>query len=324
MAIDTKSVTDLITEFRALQGKDSVSPESLGYILQRITDLLATAGTSETIAQIQNLLSGFSAAGRAITEITQGQSDRNNIYANKKLVNLSTGALSTTSGIFIQQATTERAGAMRAQQVIDLNAAKKSITTLESDVAKLKQSSSASTIQSFSVTEEGGFLKLYGHEKLVSAGYVPYLFRLTKKRNRFAHRFVSGSSQQYCKVRKGWNVYGSRHAVKILSDNTLAVCTSKEDMTKPMTSFSNAASNFVYQYSNVNGVPCVGWGKSIIRLLDNNNTKKHRMIKLRFAVAFGSQISPACWRVTPADMVTPLMEFSLVYDTTSREWFFGK
>ena len=31
MAIDVKSVPQLITEFRALQSKDAVSPESLGY-----------------------------------------------------------------------------------------------------------------------------------------------------------------------------------------------------------------------------------------------------------------------------------------------------
>ena len=324
MAIDTKSVTDLITEFRALQGKDSVSPESLGYILQRITDLLATAGTSETIAQIQNLLSGFSAAGRAITEITQGQSDRNNIYANKKLVNLSTGALSTASGIFIQQATTERAGAMRAQQVIDLNAAKKSISALETAVESLKSGASASSIRTFSVTEENGRLKLYGYKKLIDDGYVPYIFRLTKKRNRFAHKDYLGNDQHYCSVRKGWNLYGSYHAVKILSDDTLAVCTDKHEMTKQKTSFSNLASNFVYQYTNVNGIPCVGWGKSIIRLLDNKNTKKHRMIKLRFAVAFGPKWPPTCWRLTPAEMKTPLMEFSLIYDPLNKEWFFGK
>ena len=37
----------------------------------------------------------------------------------------------STSGIFIQQATTERAGVMRAQQVIDLNATKKAVAELE-------------------------------------------------------------------------------------------------------------------------------------------------------------------------------------------------
>ena len=82
MAIDTKSLTDIITEFRALQSKDSVSPESLGYILQRIVDLLATAGTSETVSNITKLLDGFKAAGQAITALSQGQADRNHIYAN--------------------------------------------------------------------------------------------------------------------------------------------------------------------------------------------------------------------------------------------------
>lgn len=38
MAIDIKKLTQLITEFRALQAKDSITPESLGYLLQLITD----------------------------------------------------------------------------------------------------------------------------------------------------------------------------------------------------------------------------------------------------------------------------------------------
>ena len=257
MAIDTKSVTDLITEFRALQTKDTVSPESLGYILQRITDLLATAGTSETIAQIQKLLDGFKTAGQAITSIEQGKADRNNIYADKKTVNLSTGVISSSSEIFIQQATTERAGAMRAQQVIDLNAAKKSISTLETEVATLKQQSSSSTaaaIQTFSVTAEDGYLKVYDHEDLVKAGYVPYIFRLTKKRNRFADERYIGNNKRYCPKRKGWNLYGSYYSVKIGSDNTVALCTDKSEMTKVKTTFAKSPSAFVSTFTDKNGV----------------------------------------------------------------------
>ena len=114
MAIDTKSLTDIITEFRALQSKDAVSPESLGYILQRIVDLLATAGTSETVSNITKLLDGFKAAGQAITALSQGQADRNHIYANKSTVNLATGAVSASSELFIQQATTERSSTLTA------------------------------------------------------------------------------------------------------------------------------------------------------------------------------------------------------------------
>lgn len=141
MAIDVKSITQLISEFRKLQTKDSITPESLGYILQRLADLLATAGTSETINSIQKLLDSFKAAGQAITALSQGQADRDHIYANKSTVNLATGAVSSSSGIFIQQATTERAGAMSAQQVTDLNNARRAITEIEKSLSRCKPNS---------------------------------------------------------------------------------------------------------------------------------------------------------------------------------------
>ena len=80
---------------------------------------------------MQKLLDGFKSAGYALTSISQGQTDRNHIYANIGKVNLTDGTSSSTSGIFIQQATTERAGAMRAQQVTDLNTARKNVTELQ-------------------------------------------------------------------------------------------------------------------------------------------------------------------------------------------------
>ena len=93
MAIDTKSLTQIITEFRKLQAKDSITPESLGYILQRLADLLATAGTSETVNSIQTLLNGFKAAGQAVVSLQQGAADRNNILANIKTVDLGNGSI---------------------------------------------------------------------------------------------------------------------------------------------------------------------------------------------------------------------------------------
>lgn len=131
MAIDVKSLTQIISDFRKLQSKDSVSPESLGSILKRITDLLATAGTSDTVAKIQQLLDGFKTAGHAICTFEQGATNRNNIPINSKEVDLSTGAISNrTNNLFIKQSTAERAGTMRAQQVIDLNNARNHIAEL--------------------------------------------------------------------------------------------------------------------------------------------------------------------------------------------------
>lgn len=217
MAIDTKSLTQIITEFRALQTKDAVSPESLGYILQRIVDLLSTAGTSENVASIQKLLDGFKAASQAITALSQGQSDRNHIYANKSTVNLATGAVTSTSGIFIQQATTERAGAMRAQQVIDLNATKKAVAEVEKILeivqVKLGMTEGSKTLfntAQIAVLVVNGTLKIHGAQQLIADGYVPYLFRLTRKRNQWDDKVAleaGASRKKYCDKRKGWNLY---------------------------------------------------------------------------------------------------------------------
>ena len=127
MAIDTKSLTQLITEFRAYQAKDSITPENLGHILQRIVDLLSTAGTAETVEQLQTLLNALKTNGNVVTNVRQGSFDRNHIYAIMDFINLTTGESGQSSGLFIQQATTEHAEAMRAQQVTDLKTARNNI-----------------------------------------------------------------------------------------------------------------------------------------------------------------------------------------------------
>ena len=43
MAIDTSSISKLISDFRALSQKDSISPESLGALLQKLAELITTA-----------------------------------------------------------------------------------------------------------------------------------------------------------------------------------------------------------------------------------------------------------------------------------------
>lgn len=84
MAVDTKSLTDIITEGRAIQSKDTVSSENLGNILKRIANVqLASVGISKTIAII-DLLDGFKAARQAIIGPSQGQADRQySLYVNK-------------------------------------------------------------------------------------------------------------------------------------------------------------------------------------------------------------------------------------------------
>lgn len=74
--IDTKSLTDLITEFQRITAKDAITPENLGYILQRIADLLATAGTSETSAVLMQWYNALSKAAHYVSIVAQGTPDR--------------------------------------------------------------------------------------------------------------------------------------------------------------------------------------------------------------------------------------------------------
>ena len=136
--IDTTSLTALISAFRAEVTQNSISPEKVGSILQQIADLLATATPDSDISEFTVLRQRLMGVSTMFTSLAQGTSDRNHIYLTSNTYNVATGTKYTdTDSIRIQQATTERAGAMRAQQVIDLNTAKKNITELQDEVANL-------------------------------------------------------------------------------------------------------------------------------------------------------------------------------------------
>ena len=136
--IDTTALTALITAFRAEVTQNSISPEKVGSILQQIADLLATAAPDSDISEFTVLRQRLMGVSTMFTSLAQGTSDRNHIYLTSNTYNVATGTKHTnTDAIRIQQATTERAGAMRAQQVIDLNAAKKNITELQDEIANL-------------------------------------------------------------------------------------------------------------------------------------------------------------------------------------------
>lgn len=334
MAIDVKSITQLITEFRALQAKDAITPESLGYILQRLADLIATAGTSETVTEIKKLLDGFKLAGSAVVSISQSTPDRNHIYVHQEKLNLQNGVKYDSNGIFIQQATTERAGAMRAQQVIDLNNTRRAVADIEKilEQVQIKLGMTEGTRGLYNnaqitVQVSDGSLLLFGGSQLVADGYVPYLFRQTRKRNRWYDRVAIGAGapmKKYCDNRKGWNLFGSVHTVR-LSGNTLSFTTNPHSqMSKTAAGYTGAPTALVRCYTNSRGEPCFAWGRSVVSLLDPKNPKKHRMIRLRFAVGFAKKIFPGRTRITPANLVSSLAEFSVIYNPTDKSWHFGR
>ncbi len=136
--IDISNLTSLITAFRNETEQGSISPETLGSLLQAIANLLSAASTDQEQIKLTNIYNNLLKMGNCLTNLAQGDADRNNVLADYAFFNPISGLHSAQrSQILIKQATTERAGAMRAQQVIDLNATKKGVATLEEAVATI-------------------------------------------------------------------------------------------------------------------------------------------------------------------------------------------
>ena len=148
--IDITNLTSLITAFRQETEQGSISPETLGSLLQAIANLLSAASTDQEQIKLTNIYNNLLKMGNCLTNLAQGDADRNNVLADYAFFNPISGLHSAQrSQILIKQATTERAGAMRAQQVIDLNATKKGVATLEEAVATINSQ----------LTEQNGYLE---------------------------------------------------------------------------------------------------------------------------------------------------------------------
>ena len=136
--IDISNLTSLITAFRQETEQGSISPETLGALLQAIANQLQSATTDQEQTKLTNIYNNLLKMGNCLTNLAQGDTDRNNVLGDYTFYNVVSGIPSAQRGqVLIKQATTERAGAMRAQQVIDLNATKKGVATLEDAVVQI-------------------------------------------------------------------------------------------------------------------------------------------------------------------------------------------
>lgn len=319
--IDISQLTSLITALRNETQSEAITPERVGTVLQRILNLLATAETSAEIKAVKDWYANAKNF-RAIQKIANGSSDRNNVYLTP--TNADTNGTTTveSDGIIIRQATTDRAGAMRAQQVIDLSNATKNITalqtalnTLSNTVAQLANKAS-DVIEHIECEVRQKELYVKGARSLIEKGYVPYLFRYSKKRNRYDNRLIGGD-RGHSNFKKGWNRMGGHLALKIGIDELARFNTTDHEAWNNMefsaqflNDFSSEAKYLVkqklYDFS-------INWGCSTVSLEDRN-TQKPRLVKLRFGIAFvKSIIGPRL----PANMLvlaTNIAEFYVVHN----------
>lgn len=190
------------------------------------------------------------------------------------------------------------------------------------------------------ITAEYSSLRVYGYEKLLAAGYVPYVFRRTKTAARFhmtrnGHYVNEDNNGNYGCAEKGWHVYGSHRAYRIVEGVLMFSRDDKEHWSKPDESlgFSHEAGDLVQPVINVEPSGRCGmyvtYGHRSISAGATTSDLCHglRNLKIEYAIAFGLPFESAYRKVTPADMITPLMTFTarfsnagVGYDSPAAAW----
>ena len=383
MAINISTISKLISDFRALSQKDSISPESLGVLLQRLADLINTAAADGDFTDISNALN---AVPTALVSISQGSADRNDILMDVTTSNLVKGLQASVKDlVFIRQATTERAGAMRAQQVTDLNntrtglaALQKTVATLSDLVAQLETTVSTNgellnrvadeanycsegiadltenlqvTNDDLAVTQKSvqdnssaissikaktdcpriavevvdGKLRVRNFAYYVNNGYYPYVFRFTAKRNRCA--LNKYPDRKRGKKHKGWHVIGGLpNNIRVENDGLVMFRTSPLNVWHYVAdgvqvSYSYEAKYIVGAFGS-DELMYVPWGKKKVNVANSEGV--YMMRRFRFAIGFGRAYDNKVYCLSPANLASNLVEFSVIFDPCTKKFHIGK
>ncbi len=301
--MDVTNITSLINALRAETAYAAITPESLGSLLLKMTEAIGKASSNADVTNIKTWKTAIQKITEVITSFEQGSADRNNIYISTQLANLANGETATFGdAILIKQATTERAGAMRAQQVIDLNGCKSDIKSLQKDVAALSNQGGSFNIVCHA---KGNTLYVTHAKELIKAGYEPFLFRYSSKRNRLTNYRDPDADYYHGPRKKGWNILYGEDVIRFDADDS--VLFSQFSLYHKPTS----------QYSkDVRGVMCVG-----VYLDDNDDAEEvtvawgQRIVKCaqghRFKFGIGFAPHQPTRKFDMSSLVTNIAPFSV-------------
>ncbi len=127
--IDTTQLTNLISAFRVETEKESISPETVGSLLQNITDLLANASSS-TEQQIFENWKAILSQLHLVESVEQGANNVEHVNITMSLRDLANGGR-TGANFQIEPATEQRAGVMTAAQAQTLAALNLAVDALK-------------------------------------------------------------------------------------------------------------------------------------------------------------------------------------------------
>ena len=320
-------VNAITAKINELENTDSITRSAIELLRSSVAQI------NSNLNDLNALATSIKSVPQVLVSIAQGSADRNDVLVDFKSSNLETGLGATLKDqVFIRQATTERAGVMRAQQVADLNstrtglaALQKShtelsdqVTTIEADVSNnttsiAELSEQVETIRSsmpkIYLFVENGVLKIFGHKYYIQNGYYPCVFRLSKKRNR---RRVEGDERvKRCRVHKGWHVMGgATNVITIGGDNSVNFSTADHKNWHKEISNTAWSSEPIYLLGTDVQIP---WGKSLVNTEADNEMHTLRMLRFRYAIGFTKKLAQSRYRVEPIDCDSNIAEFSVIF-----------
>ena len=212
--------------------------------------------------------------------------------------------------LYLSAASEYGAGVMTARQVKRLN---------ELYQAVFGSSNNATSFFNFGIEIGEGKRELFLKHavKLVELGYVPYLFRYSRKRNR---KIDNEGIKGHGDLRKGWNVVGKGETIQIGNNGQVSINKIvfeheeyNDEQMQSMAQFQSEAKFFVAdKYDEAMGIRYVPFGKNRINLhVKINNEYQLRKVRLQYGIAFASYRAGKRELLDKTRLVTPIVPFHI-------------
>ena len=303
MAIDTSLVDKLISDFKSLTQKDSISPETLGSLIQRITELIKSCSSESELNSLMKSINSLRIAYDSVS-----------LYIDE----LQSFKVKATEDISALSSST----AQCADSIEEIN--RKNLE-LESSIENIELGEAKPDIYAY---VKAGSLYVANSQFYLNKKLIPYVFRFTSKRNKvmfYEDEFGVGEQK---KIRgattKGWQVLGGHPKNISVAENGLVMFnTAPHNIwhSCPSEEFSPSV-NYLIGASGEGALTHVPWGRRTVYM---SKDKKNLLLrKFKFAIGFGYPKSTWREKLLPSMLASNLATFSVSFDPRVASFCFGK
>lgn len=239
--MDVTSLKALNETFRSITQSNSISPDTVATLLNRIIEML---GTAKSESEVVNMLSNYvtkaglsSSLSGYVTSVALSSLFYNKAQINKLLTeyvsvdnlqNMTYHKGQVDKFIAACAKQSDLTNYYTKNQVFDLLSKYATLAQLKQLETKVNASSGSSgggSTAQISCFVDGDKLYVRGAEVLIAQGYKPYIFRYVRKHNRYR---LENDKSVYSKMRKGWQVFQGSDKIHINGSNQLLIQSNKE------------------------------------------------------------------------------------------------